>query len=491
MNEAVIPLDLPKFQKPLTSLRETILNVANPFQAIAHTLFQTSSNTTRPLSAGRIPLTAEPEASFSMQTTSTPQRLPTSARLTDETPVEENLRENVVETWLRQQSETGRRPTISFVEAHKLYRDLYEEFVSTATVPPDQFAQAFLQTPPNLTLDQAKTELHARLNAGLTHENERGTLKTQTESKAPIPSILAPSFIATTLWAKGSLAFGASPQLTSSPILRVVPDRSESSASRSSLTSEEKQSNLDSNLLNQLGTNNAQVGASSTDTQVPKFPGEQGTGDKGRNLGGQVTQESTDPQTGLPTATLERSEQASPTYSPAAALYSTLAAHATTAFISPTQGNGHTSPTTIHTSILKPPFAIIRDLKTITFTGISPKLAPQHEEPVIERLERILPIVESHPTPIYLRPPMNLPAVASTTPQRNPALTLPSSSIASTRENISKQDLDEEDEASDENGGSEGYPEIEDDSEDAAMREQVKRMGKILAEEARRHIGST
>ncbi len=529
VSDVAIPLDLPELQKPFTRLQETILNVPDLLQAIIRPLFQTTPKSGQPLYAGRIASTAKPEVSPS-NLTSTPQQLPSSARLTDETPAEESLRENVVETWLHQQDETGRRPTISFVEAHNLYRDLYQEFASTATLPPDRFAEEFLQTPPNLTLDQAKTELHARLNAGLTQENKRSTLKTQADTEAPIPSILTPSYIAATLWAKGSLAFGTPPQSTSSTILRVVPDRLESSAPIGSLRLEERQSNLNSNRLNQLGASSPQLGTRSSETQTLKLPGEQGTPVNERNFVGELmprsseheaqlppalleararpTQPSTDPS-GLPplvgyqglqnqlyrveihdSGPLERSELASPTYSPAAALYTTLASHATTAFISPTHGNGHTIPPTVHTSILKPPFAINTKLKTVVFTDISPNLA-QREEPVIERIDRILPIVESHPTPIYLRPPMNLPAVESTVLQRIPASTLPSASIAPTRESISRQDIDRGDEIPDVSGEPEGYPEIVDDSEDAAIREQVKRMGKIIAEEARRHIGST
>ncbi len=528
INDAINPLDLPKLQKPQTRVQDSIVNIPDTLQAIIRPLFQTTPRSGQPLYAGRIASTVKPEVSPSILT-STPQQLPSSARLTDETPAEESLRENVVETWLHQQGETGRRPTISFVEAHKLYRDLYKEFVSTATLPSDQFAQNFLQTPPNLTLDQAKTELRIRLDAGLTQENERSTLKTQTDTVTPIPSILTPLYIAATLWAKGSLAFGTSPQSTSSTILRVVPDRLESSPALNSLRFEERQSNLNPNRLNQQGASSHQLGTRSSDTQTLKLPGEQGTPDIGRNFVGELTPGSSDREAHLPPALLEararptqpstepsnlppfagyqglqnqlyrveahdsgpleRSEIASQRYSPAAALCTTLAAHATLAFISPTHGNRHTSPPTINTPLLKPPFAIAKDLKTVAFTDIRPDLG-QHEEPMIERFERILPIVESHPTPIYLRPPMNLPTAESTVPQRTPASTLPSPSIAPTRESISNQDLDRE-KIPEEGGEPEGYPEVEGDSDDAAIRKQVKRMGKIIAEEARRHIGST
>jgi hypothetical protein len=526
-NLAATPLDLTALQEPLAALQARALDSPNAFQAITRRLFRPELRTEQTLPSRTHGATTK--EGLERVNTHAPQdgRLPTSPRLEDEGPAEESLRENIVERWLQQGEETGRRPMMSFVEAHKLYRDLFEEFVATSTLPPNLFADRFLQTPPNLTYEQARSDLRVRLNASTRTEPGSLELKDHAEATTSKPSIFLPSYITNTLWVKGSLAFGSPPLSNTIAILGQTSESSEGSKSSSTSNSSDLGEALTETFA-QLGdelsrnqdriANEAYLGTARERVSLMRHaqqPENQVKRPDLRDINPEVN--SVEMQTsGLPLKKVPKAEDIlnadefvpaasshpehhlipSPNqpeqnlriYSPAAALYTTLAAHTRTAFISPKEGNGRTSPATINTSQLKPPFAIVRDLKTATSTDTSLKLS-QQEEPNVERTERTLPITESHPTPLYLRPPMNLPAVESMVPQRILSSTLPSPRIAPTRENISKQDLDNDNE-DDENGEAEGYPEDEDE-EDAEIREQVNRIGKIIAEEARRHIGST
>ncbi len=568
--KATLPLDLPKLQKPLTVLRQRATGSPKPLQAITRTLFQTGAKTQR----------AVPMQSYSGAKSETLERTSTSASvgvplpiylpLKDEAPAEESLREKVVERWLQQQEETGRRPMMSFVEAHKLYRDMFEEFVATSILTPYLFAERFLETPHNLTFEQARTDLRVRLNATPPPGDEGSNMESQPETKKQIPSILLPSYITSTLWAKGSLAFGGPQQSKPPSLLRLTPSTPDvSSRFTPSIFSEVTQRGqavtphaLESSIAppNRIyhetkdhaqETNFRDLQAETNPTGTPPIkllpteepspeaihperelePAESYSED--RHLATSPDHSKQNLRVYSPAAALystlaahtitnwprdkepqtvdirNAGELAPPTpppedhhltssphaerdllvYTPAAALYSTLAAHATTAFISPTHGNGHKLPSTSLSVALKPPLALDR----IPQTPIHPHTGPlpaKTEEPIIERIERILPIAESHPTPLYLRPPMNSSAIMSASPQRIPATTLPPPNIAATRETRGLSVREREEELTETSALPEGYPENEDESEDAAVREQLKRMGKLIAEEARRHIGS-
>src|SRR5712692_1816588 len=174
-------LDLTTLQESLDALRGRAFETPNTFQAITRTLFQTGTRSQRTTFLRTHATTSEAPDRTTTQA-SQPVQVPTSPHLRGEGPAEESLRDSVVERWLLQQEDTGRKPVMSFVEAHKLYRDLFEEFVSTSILPPNLFADRFLQTPPNLTYEQAKTDLRVRLNSSPTTETARAEWKSQTEA---------------------------------------------------------------------------------------------------------------------------------------------------------------------------------------------------------------------------------------------------------------------------------------------------------------------
>lgn len=512
--DSSIPTELFNTQKPVTTLRT---GIPDAFQAITRTLFQTGSRQPSSVSVnsmggaaserGPVNFGSRNNLPSSLQDASTPSpiitpstgqgarvsipaskraRLPSYAPIGDETSSEESLRENIVETWLQRQEETGRKPLLSFVEAHKLYRDLFEEYVTTAILPPSLFAERFLETPSNLTLDQAKIDLRVRLDAAPTHSNEESNLRLPTNATASIPPPFLPSYIPTALLAKGSLAFGAVAQSTISPAKYFMQSAPRSSETLTPTTiSQGKPGKLEP-----IGRASAEQVETPERSRLPPEESYQGPVDRGygAEVYGSGQREIALGATEIVTRTVTR-WQVPLAYSPAAALYSTLAAHSTTAFISPTRRNGQLVPTVPSLTKVIPPFSIDRNLQTVAYPDGSRGQAPATEK-ISERIERILPITESHATPIYLRPPMGLPAVESTVPQRTIESTLPSPNIASTREAISSEDMENRAELS-KAVHAEDNSDMEDDSGEAAVREQVKRMGKIIAEEARRHIGST
>lgn len=479
-----------------------------------------------------------------------------------ETPQEEAFREGIVEAWLQRQEETGTRPSMSFAEAHQIYHEFFMAYVSTGIMPPDLFSARFMETPGNLTFEQVRTHLRARLESVTPPPKPSNEILPE-EHTPGIPPILLPTFLAATLWGKGSLFFAPPAQLypppsypettiastqtargepqqsleksiTQAPVELTsasipsgrLPDAQTLEQSRglsepfpapaTTITAEERRYTFrgeeSSETRPTLSTQppilqhepNRSMSETESSDRMPGIPAEEQ-----RNLNSalmiipppRMEQPSYEWQLG-PKATTEkkpltlkhplealrtsiREPVHSKPYSPAEAIYSTLSAHvgiqAQRALIGMLE-----HPTPSHETKLPAEGVfgeVTEDGRSRLSTAVERGIGPA------EPAARLPEASESKPLPLYMQPPVNLPGGESAAQQRVLPMLLPPSNVSPTRgDGITlKTEAPRIEEETQEP--------VEEEEEKAALteaelREQLRRMGRIISEEARRHLGS-
>ena len=297
---------------------------------------------------------------------------------------------------------------------------------------------------------------------------------------APIPSLLLPSFLSAAFQEKSSSALEPIPSASTSPDL----------VFRTASTAEEARRLAGASNLSELnaideGTRQAFTGSGDVPLNV----------DARRK--GLVSSQGAPSETG--SRDLKASSSSLPferrdihfpqTYSLTETLYSKMFAHATGATTPP-------SLSTVTLPLTSPPRTASRVERELSSTE------PSHsrDQMVTKRDQGstgsdFSNISEYRPIPVHVRPPVVLAAQESRTLQRTMQLPFPSANMSPTRQmSVFSPEVKADHEGPEANNAKRSYPETGSSlasDEESALHEQVKKIGRLLAEEVKRHIGSS